>query len=194
MSAQIGYYDTLKSVAGKVFTYLASITLTGTDGKTITCTQDTSLDEAVAMSSKAPKVSPALTTPSLGVATATSINGVNLYGALLAAVPFGTTKTVTVDISGLDVPRSFDIIFAMEDGATGHASMLKLAVAGNDGDASFYLVTELIKVQGTNTVISAVSEGATSFTFTVQNGAASGTTKIRYWYIGDFAPTVTGAA
>jgi len=55
MPSQVGYFDTLKSVAGKVFTYLASITLTGTDGKTITCTQDTSLDEAVAMSSKAPK-------------------------------------------------------------------------------------------------------------------------------------------
>jgi len=53
MAAQIGYYDTLKSVAGKVFTYLASITLTGTDGKTITCTQDFSIDEAGAMSSKA---------------------------------------------------------------------------------------------------------------------------------------------
>ena len=53
MPAQRGYFDTLKSTAGKVFTYLASITLTGTDGKTITCTQDTSLDEAVAMSSKA---------------------------------------------------------------------------------------------------------------------------------------------
>lgn len=55
MASQIGYYDTLKSVAGKVFSFLASITLTGTDGKTITVTQDTSLDEAVAMSSKAPK-------------------------------------------------------------------------------------------------------------------------------------------
>ena len=61
MGSQIGYFDTLKSVAGKVFTYLASITLTGTDGKTITCTQDTSLDEAVAMSSKAPKASPVFT-------------------------------------------------------------------------------------------------------------------------------------
>jgi len=53
MPSQTGYFDTLKSAAGKVFTYLASITVTGTDGKTITCTQDTSLDEAVAMSSKA---------------------------------------------------------------------------------------------------------------------------------------------
>jgi len=61
MPAQTGYFDTLKSVAGKVFTYLASIILTGTDGKTITVTQDTSLDEAVAMSSKAPKASPVFT-------------------------------------------------------------------------------------------------------------------------------------
>ena len=61
MAAQIGYYDTLKSVAGKVFTYLASITLTGTDGKTITVTQDTSLDEAVSISSKAPKANPVFT-------------------------------------------------------------------------------------------------------------------------------------
>ncbi|MCR4307646.1 MAG: hypothetical protein NUV80_03725 [Candidatus Berkelbacteria bacterium] len=61
MAAQIGYYDTLKNVAGKVFTYLASITLTGADGKIITVTQDTALDEAVAMSSKAPKVSPVFT-------------------------------------------------------------------------------------------------------------------------------------
>lgn len=65
MAAQIGYFDTLKSVAGKVFSYLASITLTGTDGKTITCTQDTSLDEAVAMSSKAPKAQEAWIAPSL---------------------------------------------------------------------------------------------------------------------------------
>jgi hypothetical protein len=53
MPAQTGYFDTLKSVAGKVFACLASITLTGTDGKTITCTQDTELDEAIAMSRKA---------------------------------------------------------------------------------------------------------------------------------------------
>ena len=62
MPAQIGFYDTLKSTAGKVFAYLASITLTGTDGKTITVTQDTALDEVVSMSSKAPKASPTFTT------------------------------------------------------------------------------------------------------------------------------------
>ena len=53
MPSQIGYFDTLKSVTGKVFTYLASITLTGTDGKIITVTQDTSLDDTVALSKKA---------------------------------------------------------------------------------------------------------------------------------------------
>lgn len=61
MPAQTGYYNTLKSAAGKVLTYLNTITFTGTDGKTITVTQDTSLDEAVAMSSKAPKASPSFT-------------------------------------------------------------------------------------------------------------------------------------
>ena len=53
MSTQIGYFDSLKSVAGKVFNYLASITLTGTDGKTITCTQDAALDDTVSLSKKA---------------------------------------------------------------------------------------------------------------------------------------------
>ena len=38
-----------------------AILLAGTAGKTITCTQDTSLDEAVAMSAKAPKASPVFT-------------------------------------------------------------------------------------------------------------------------------------
>lgn len=66
MPSQIGYFDSLKSAAGKVFSYLASISLTGTDGKTITCTQDTSLDEAVAMSSKAPKSAPVFICPVSG--------------------------------------------------------------------------------------------------------------------------------
>jgi len=81
MPNQIGYFDTLKSVAGKVFTFLSTITLTGTDGKTITVTQDTSLDEAVAMSSKAPKESPTFTgkviipTATLNPGTELIVNG-----------------------------------------------------------------------------------------------------------------------
>jgi len=53
MPSQTGYFDTLKSAAGKIFTFLSTITLTGTDGKTLTVTQDTTLDEAVSMSAKA---------------------------------------------------------------------------------------------------------------------------------------------
>jgi len=74
MPAQIGYFDTLKSVAGKVFTYLASITLTGTDGKTITVTQDTALDEAVAMSSKL-TIPGAWTTPVFDAGSFTALSG-----------------------------------------------------------------------------------------------------------------------
>jgi len=53
MSAQTGYFNKLQSVAEKIFSFLSTITLTGTDGKTLTVTQDTTLDEAVSMSAKA---------------------------------------------------------------------------------------------------------------------------------------------
>lgn len=45
MPVQTGYFDTLKSAAGKVFTYLASITLTGTDGKTLTVEDDSVVNQ-----------------------------------------------------------------------------------------------------------------------------------------------------
>ena len=45
MPSQVGYFDTLKSAAGKVLTYLASITITGTDGKTLTVTNDATISE-----------------------------------------------------------------------------------------------------------------------------------------------------
>ena len=98
-----GYYDTLKSVAGKVFTYLASITLTGTDGKTITVTQDTSLDEAVAMSSKAPLISPSFTTPALGTPTSgvlTNCTGLPLTG--LVATAWTTPTYDAANFYGVD--------------------------------------------------------------------------------------------
>ncbi len=43
MPAQFGGYDTLRSFAGKVFTYLSTITLTGVDGKTLTLNDNTIL-------------------------------------------------------------------------------------------------------------------------------------------------------
>lgn len=77
MPAQQGHFDTLKNVASKVFTYLSTITLTGTDGKTITVTQDTSLDEAGAMSSKAPKADPVFTGHVTGTTAAKKFAAVN---------------------------------------------------------------------------------------------------------------------
>jgi len=45
MSSQIGYFDSLKSVAGKVFSYLSTITLTGTDGKTLTVEENSLVNQ-----------------------------------------------------------------------------------------------------------------------------------------------------
>jgi len=102
MPAQIGYFDTLKSVAGKVFTYLASITLTGTDGKTITCTQDTSLDEAVAMSSKL-AIPGAWTTPAFDAGNFTA------SGAMTWTVEAADVVTYAYTISGKVMVISFNI-------------------------------------------------------------------------------------
>lgn len=48
MPDQIGYFASLKNAAGKVFTYLASITLTGTDGKTLTVPASLTLPDILA--------------------------------------------------------------------------------------------------------------------------------------------------
>jgi len=109
MPAQIGYFDTLKSVAGKVFSYLASITITGTDGKTITVTQDTSLDEVVAMSSKAPKASPTFTTKII-----TPI--IDLTGGQIA---FPAAQAASADANTLDDYEEGDWTAAFVCGTSG---------------------------------------------------------------------------
>ena len=43
MPTQIGYYDKLKSVAGKILTFLHTLTLDGVDGKTVTVNDDCSI-------------------------------------------------------------------------------------------------------------------------------------------------------
>jgi len=102
MPAQTGYFDTLKSVAGKVFTYLASITLTGTDGKTITCTQNTSLDEAVAMSSK-------LTIPGAWTTPAYDAGNFTASGSMTWTVEGADVKTYAYIIIGKIMHISFCI-------------------------------------------------------------------------------------
>ena len=108
MLAQIGYFDTLKSVAGKVFTYLSTITLTGTDGKTLTLTQDTSLDEAVAMSSKAAAAQPAWTAASL-------VNDWVNYNAFYSQAGYLKDTLGFVHIRGIVKSGTADLIFTLSE-------------------------------------------------------------------------------
>jgi len=120
MAAQTGYFDTLKSVAGKVFAYLASITLAGTDGKTITVTQNTSLDEAVAMSSKAPKASPSFT---VGI-------GIGGVAAGTGGVAFPATAVAVADANTLDDYDEYTAASAACTGAVTATVVWKLIMIG----------------------------------------------------------------
>ncbi len=68
------------------------IRLLGTPGKAITVTEDTSLDEAVAMSSKAPKASPSFT---VGI-------GIGGVAAGTGGVAFPATAVAVADANTLD--------------------------------------------------------------------------------------------
>ena len=61
MPAQIGYFDTLKSVAGKIFAYLASITITGTDGKTLTVEDNSIVNQDLSSDANPTFAAPILT-------------------------------------------------------------------------------------------------------------------------------------
>jgi len=126
MPAQQGYFDTLKSVAGKIFSYLASITLTGTDGKTITVTQDTSLDEAVAMSSKAPKASPSFTA---GI-------GIGGVAAGTGGVAFPATAVAVADANTLDdyEEGTFNFGVSFGGGTTGIAFSIQAGFYTKSGN------------------------------------------------------------
>lgn len=119
MPTQIGYYDTLKSGAGKVFSFLASTTLAGTDGKTLTVTQDTSLDEAVAMSSKL-TIPGAWTTPTFDAGDFTA------NGSMTWTVASGDRLRYAYNIIG----KMMTIIFWIE------ASI----VGGTPSDALYMLI------------------------------------------------------
>jgi len=131
MAAQKGYFDTLQSVAGKVFSYLASITLTGTDGKTITCTQDTSLDEAVAMSSKAPKGSPSFT----GIITKSSV--VREFIVSTSGLDTTVAIVLTYPSYGQYEGHVLEIFVSQADsvGASNYSSIVRYAVCAANANA-----------------------------------------------------------
>ena len=162
MAAQIGYYDTLKSVAGKVFSYLASITLTGTDGKTITVTQNTSLDEAVAMSSKAPKNG--------AVLTSAVVNSAYIGAGTLASVPASATKTITITTGAVEgvIEVSFGF-FGSVNGAT--RAVLKILAGGRFANVLYYQTADVVRVVDSWMVLGATTQAAGSITFTVRETA-----------------------
>lgn len=101
MVAQIGYFDTLKSAAGKVFSYLASITLTGTDGKTLTLNKTLTLtapdDTAVAtLPAGAHSLAP------LDSPTFTAGIGVGNVAAGTGGVAFPAAEVAVADVNTLD--------------------------------------------------------------------------------------------
>jgi len=144
MPAQIGYFDTLKSVAGKVFTYLASITLTGTDGKTITVTADTSLDEAVAMSSKA-TVTKGAWTPALAssAGTITTLGAVTgTYTKLDRMVTLIFTALITTNGTGSGYIKVTGMPFNVT--TAGFGAGIEMNVSGKDLSYRRLSDTELI--------------------------------------------------
>jgi len=156
MPAQIGFYDTLKSTAGKVFAYLASITLTGTDGKTITVTQDTSLDEAVAMSSKAPKASPTFTTK-----ITTPI--IDLTGGQIA---FPAAQAASADPNTLDDYEEGTWTVTVTCGTSGTVTL------GANAEGAYTKIGRHVHVQGyfaVSSVSSPVGEARINLPFTAAN-------------------------
>jgi len=73
-----------------------------TAGKTITCTQDTSLDEAVAMSSKAPKSGAAL--------TSASVNTINMARNAAAGIS-GSGGTLTATLANAVTTNTGALVF-----------------------------------------------------------------------------------
>jgi hypothetical protein len=120
-----------------------------------------------ALALKANLASPVLVTPTIGIATATSVNGVKMIGQSFT-IPGSTTKTFTVSLAGVNRGFTFDISFGMHEGGDGGEGALKHHVTGYKGDASYYAVKELDRSNGGSCVISVVTEAANSYSFTVE--------------------------
>lgn len=141
MAAQTGFYDPLKSIAGKVFSYLASITLTGTDGKTLTVQQDTTLDEAVSMSSKAPKAGPVFTGDVKGTSAAAKFTNINPTNAAVQHVG-GNSYSNMLDNQSFTITIDLVAIIIATDTASGKAGAFFACYASDTivelGDPSAY--------------------------------------------------------
>lgn len=185
MPSQIGYFDKLKSAAGKVFTYLASITLTGVDGKTLTINKNITLTGADDTSEAtlpagahpiAPLDSPAFT----GIVSKNSL--VQEFVVTDATIVDNTIAIVLTFVTvGFYVGHLVEILVAMaRDGnSTPFSSIVRYAITSKGvGDAA--IVTDMTHdlVAGTTEAVS-VSNNVVTVTLTAPQVIERSTTWVR---------------
>jgi hypothetical protein len=120
------------------------------------------------------------------------VNSFYLKTGVLTDVPVSTTKTVTVTAAG-NAHMVAEVTFSFIDmagGATG-IGRLKVLWTGYPANAANYDLTDLERANSGTVVIGATTDGATCFTFTVQNTDASNTVGVVYSYTATQTLTVT---
>lgn len=124
------------------------ITQTISNGVTTTAPSEDVVFDALAL--KAPLISPAFTTPSLGVATATTINGATITSGTLNGSVTGTntgdqtvtnssdatSHTVTLSASGGSVQLIEGTNITLTTGGTGSAGTVTITASGGSGDVT----------------------------------------------------------
>lgn len=152
----------------------------GSTSKTLT------VDETVNMSDKAPKVSPSFTTPSLGVATCTSVNGVAPTSLAVGFSLAGGTssKTLTVDETANlsdKAPKVSPSFTTPTLGVASATSINKVAITAPATSATLTIAngatltaSATATVSGTNTGDQTISDATISLTDVTTNNATTG--------------------
>ena len=195
MPSQIGYFDTLKNVAGKIFTFDKTMTLTSPNDTTIATLP-------AGTHSLAPLDSPLFTSPNIGAATGTSLtvtshmnaykvdNGVTIYhvgrqGPNITMAP-GTTMAFTIDSGKL-------FIISLTSGEScivfgSYKSATLTFLANPDGTSKFGLTsTPAANVIG-------IYKAANSHVVSVANGAGGSSIAIQINVLGSMVSAITAPA
>ena len=95
-----------------------------------------------------------------------ALNGI-YAGSIAGIVPAGTTKTFTFTLPNYVL---FDIsVAAMQESDGSGYSSAKFSVIGFGVNATFYVTTEVLKANTGCSVVSSVTEGSSTLSFTIQN-------------------------
>ena len=117
--------------------------------------------------------SPVLVTPTIGDATASTINSA-FVGNIVFGVTNNVTKTVTVTFGTGSTYISGHLTFGSYGTAGLGASNLDVAVGGSmAAGGTYYNLTELVRWVGSGLTLSAITKGTNSFTFTATTGASN---------------------